>query len=170
MPATDLYDQYSHFDPSNKIHHTAIIYPCVQMGKNNVIGPYTVIGSDGEIRNCSTFNGTVEIGDGNVISEHVTIQRPSAALSATRIGNNNLIMAHSHIGHDAQVGNNCEICTGTIIGGYVVVEDGAKLKLGVTVRNRKKIGKNALVGLGSAVVKDVEENTVCFGNPAKRKG
>lgn len=170
MPPIDIYNQYSHFDPSNKIHHTAVIYPCVEMGKNNVIGPYTVIGSDGEIRDMHQFFGQVVIGDGNVISEHVTIQRPAAKGQQTTIGNNNLIMAHSHIGHDVQVGSNCEICTGTILGGYVVVEDGAKLKLGVTVRNRKRIGANALVGLGSAVVKDVEAGSVCYGNPAKGNG
>lgn len=137
------------------------------MGKNNIIGAYCVIGSNGEIRNTKEFNGIVEIGDGNVISELVTIQRPAQAGAKTVIGNDNLIMAHSHIGHDVQIGDNCEICTGSILGGYAVIESGAKIKLGVTVRNRKRIGKNALVGLGAAVVKDVEENAVVVGNPAK---
>lgn len=167
--AADIYDPHHRFDKSNIIHPTAIIYDCVKMGKNNVIGAYTVIGSNGEIRGVSQndFKGTVIIGDGNVISEHVTIQRPSNP-SETKIGNNNLIMAHSHIGHDAVVGNDTEICTGVILGGYSVVEDGAKLKLGVTVRNRKRIGAKALVGLGSAVVKDIPPDAVVVGNPAKQ--
>ncbi|HSG61669.1 MAG TPA: hypothetical protein VLA24_09570, partial [Pseudomonadales bacterium] len=74
----DLYSEEQRFDLSNDIHPTAIIYDCVDIGRGNKIGAYAVIGSNGEIRNCKEFNGRVVIGDGNVISEHVTIQRPAA--------------------------------------------------------------------------------------------
>jgi len=158
------------FYQSNVIHPTAIIYDNVEMGENNYIGAYSVIGSNGEIRgkNQNEFKGKVVIGSGNVISELVTIQKPFDE-TETKIGDNNIIMAHSHIGHDVSIGNNCEICTGTIVGGYAVIEDGVKVKLGVTIRNRKRIGKGTLVGLGSAVVKDIEENKIVYGNPAKEK-
>jgi len=152
----------------NYIHKTAIIYPNVKLGKGNHIGAYCVIGSNGEMRGVkqSEFKGFVVIGDNNVISEHVTIQRPFSK-SATSIGNDNIIMAHSHVGHDVYIGNNCEVCTGVIIGGYAIVKDDVKIKLGVTVRNRLVIGKGALIGLGSVVVKDVEAESVVYGNPAK---
>jgi acyl-[acyl carrier protein]--UDP-N-acetylglucosamine O-acyltransferase len=164
----DLYDKYFMFDESNQIHDTAVIYPNVTMGKNNIIGAYTVIGSNGEIRgvNQNDFKGQVIIGDNNVISELVTIQRPFEATS-TEIGNNNIIMAHSHIGHDVKIGSNIEICTGSIIGGYAKIEDNAKIKLGVIIRNRKVVGENAIVGMGSVVIKDVEEGNVVVGNPAR---
>ncbi len=154
----------------NSIHKTAIIHPNVKLGKGNTIGAYCVIGSNGEMRNVNQkdFKGNVIIGDFNVISEFVSIQRPFEKKS-TIIGNNNIIMAHSHIGHDAKIGHNCEICTGTIIGGYVVIEDEVKLKLGVTVRNRLTIGGGAIVGLGSAVVQKVLPGQVVYGNPAKPK-
>ena len=74
-------------------------------------------------------------------------------------------MAHSHIGHDAKIYDNCEICSGAIIGGYAVIGSGVKIKLGSTIRNRIFVGTNALIGLGSAVVKDVEANTTVYGNP-----
>lgn len=157
------------FHKSNQIHPTAIIYPGVQMGRNNIIGAYTVIGSNGEIRgkDQNEFRGGVIIGSGNVISEHVTIQKPFDAGRYTIIGDNNIIMAHAHFGHDVELADNCEICSGVILGGYAKIESGAKIKLGVTVRNRKRIGEYALVGLGSSVVKDVAADTVVFGNPAK---
>jgi len=152
----------------NHVHRTAIIYPNVKLGTGNWIGAYSVIGSNGEIRgkDQKLFKGNVTIGDNNVISEHVTIQRPFE-FRTTYIGDNNIIMAHSHIGHDVKVLDNCEICTGVIIGGHTIVESGVKIKLGCTLRNRLRVGSNSLIGLGSVVVKDVEKDTVVYGVPAK---
>ena len=164
----DLYNHDWINIDGNYIHKTAIVHDNVKLGKGNTIGAYAVIGGNGEIRGVKQgdFKGWVEIGNDNVISELTTIQRPYSE-TCTKIGNNNIIMAHSHIGHDVQIGDDCEICTGTILGGYVIVENKVKLKLGVTIRNRKRINTQALVGLGAVVVKDVEQNTVMVGNPAK---
>jgi UDP-N-acetylglucosamine acyltransferase len=162
----DIYDPYINYR-GNNIHETAIIYPNVIMGTGNTIGAYSVIGSNGEIRGCNEFNGFVEIGNDNVISELVTIQRPKDKGKSTKIGSNNIIIAHSHIGHDAIIGDDCEISTHSIIGGYVVIGNKTKIKLNVTVRNRKTIGENCIIGMGSVVVKDICENSVVVGNPAK---
>lgn len=167
MTSQELYDELADYRKNNQIHDTAIIYPNVKIGKGNIIGPYCVIGSNGEIRDQKEFLGEVIIGDNNVISELVTIQKPAVKEQQTIIGSNNIIMAHSHIGHDAKIGNNCEISTGAIIGGYAEIGNGAKIKLGVTIRNRVKIGPLALVGMGSVVVKNVDSNDVVVGNPAK---
>jgi UDP-N-acetylglucosamine acyltransferase len=167
MKIYDLYDPYAHY-PDNDIHPTAIIYDNVKMGKGNKIGPYCVIGSNGEIRGVDEFFGFVEIGDNNVISELVTIQRPKDIDKSTKIGSNNIIMAHTHIGHDVKIGNNCELSSGSIIGGHVNINDDCKIKLGVTIRNRVIIGKNALIGMGSVVIKDIDESIVVAGNPAKK--
>lgn len=157
------------FDPSNKIHSTAIIHDCVEMGKNNTIGAYCVIGGDGEIRGVHDFKGKVIIGDGNRISELVTIQRPETEGNSTQMGDNNIVMAHSHLGHDSHIGSNCEISTHSIIGGYCRIGDNVKIKLNCTIRNRKKIGHGVLIGMGSNVVTDIPPGEVWMGNPARLK-
>jgi UDP-N-acetylglucosamine acyltransferase len=166
MNSDEIYDQYYRYE-GNDIHHTAIIYPNVIMGKGNKIGPYCVIGSNGEIRGCDDFYGNVIIGDNNIISEFVSIQRPKDEGKSTKIGDNNIIMAHSHIGHDAEIGNDCEISTHSVVGGYVKIGNNTKIKLNTTIRNRKTIGDNTIVGMGSVVVKDIGDNMIIVGNPAK---
>jgi UDP-N-acetylglucosamine acyltransferase len=143
----DLYNHDWINIDGNSIHKTAIVHPNVKLGKGNTIGAYCVIGSNGEIRGVSQndFKGHVVIGDNNVISEFVSIQRPFNENGRTIIGNDNLIMAHSHLGHDVKIGNDCEICTGTVIGGYVEIYDGAKIKLKCVIRNRVKIGEFSIV-------------------------
>lgn len=165
----NIYDHEWITIDGNAIHKTAIIHPCVKLGTGNQVGPYAVIGSNGEIRNTkyNEFKGTVEIGNNNVISEFVSIQRPKNEGQKTFIGNNNIIMAHSHIGHDVTIGSGNEICTHSIIGGHVTIGDSVKIKLNCTIRNRITIGIGATIGMCSNVIKDVEPNTTVYGNPAK---
>lgn len=167
---SNIYNQdYINID-GNWIHKTAVIYPNVKLGIGNRIGAYCVIGSDGEIRNTKPqdFKGKVVIGNNNIISELVSIQRPLNEFYETKIGDGCIIMAHCHIGHDAIIGNDVELCTGTIVGGYATVCYGAKIKLGCTLRNRITIGSYSVVGMGSIVTKDVQDNEVVYGNPAKQ--
>lgn len=154
----------------NYIHRTAVInHDFVKLGKGNVIGPYTCIGTNGEIRGTkhTEFNGRVVIGNNNVISEHVTIQRPKNEGATTIVGNDNILMAHCHVGHDVAIGDSCEICTGVILGGYCQVWNNVKIKIGSVVRNRVVILDGALVGMGSVVTKSVAQDDTVYGNPAK---
>lgn len=161
-------DDFAEDGNGNRIHKTAIVNNNVTLGRGNYIGAYTVIGSNGEIRGVKQdqFKGRIEIGNNNIISELVTIQTPYEEGAVTRIGDNNLITAHTHIGHDGQVGNDNEICI-SIIGGYAKIGNGVMVKMGSVIRNRRIIGNNSVIGMGSIVVKDVPESITVCGNPAK---
>lgn len=84
----------------------------------------------------------------------------------TKIGARTLLMAHCHVGHDSQIGDDVELAAGCIIAGHVTIEDGARLGVGVCVKPRVTIGAGARIGAGAVVVKDVPPGEVWVGNPA----
>jgi UDP-N-acetylglucosamine acyltransferase len=168
MSGIDYDTEWINID-GNHVHRTAIVHPNVKMGTGNWIGAYSVIGGNGEIRGVDQreFKGHVVIGDDNVISEHVTIQRPFKEGERTMVGTSNIIMAHAHIGHNSTVRHGVEICSHVCIGGYCYIMSYAKIKLGAVVRNRITVGKAAIIGMGAVVVEDVSKKTTVYGNPAK---
>lgn len=106
------------------------------------------------------------IGADCVISAFVTIDR--GIWQPTTIGDRCLLMTKSHIGHDAQIGDDVEIGVGALISGHVVVGDGARIHGAASIRPGIKIGAGARIGLGAVVVKDVPAGEVWAGNPARR--
>jgi UDP-N-acetylglucosamine acyltransferase len=86
----------------------------------------------------------------------------------TRIGARTFVMAHCHIGHDAEIGADCELAPGTVIGGHAVLEDGVRCGIGVLVRPFIRVGAGARLGAGAVVVKHVPAGEVWVGNPARK--
>src|SRR6185312_4158721 len=79
---------------------------------------------------------------------------------ATKVNARSWLMAHSHVGHDAAIGCDVEVSTGAVIGGYCLIEDGARIALNATILPHKVIGHGALVGAGSVVTRDVPAGEV----------
>ena len=168
MSGIDYDTEWINID-GNHVHRTAIIHPNVKMGTGNWIGAYSVIGGNGEIRGVDQkgFEGSVWIGNNNVISEHVTIQRPYTGGSATVVESNCIIMAHAHIGHDAYIGDKVEICSAVVVGGHATIDDGSRIKMRAVIRNRVIVEFGTTVGMGAVVTKNTMYNTTVYGNPAK---
>ena len=115
----------------------------------NAIHPSIIIGDN------------VELGEG-IVAMAGCIFNPKA-----KIGNFTFFATGAQVEHDCVIGNYASISAGSITGGYVELGDFAALTLGVTVFDRIKIGKNSVVGAGSLVVKDLPDNVLAYGNPAK---
>ncbi|MEO5892656.1 MAG: acyl-ACP--UDP-N-acetylglucosamine O-acyltransferase, partial [Ferruginibacter sp.] len=98
---------------------------------------------------------TVQIGDNTTIREFVTVNRGSKDRWTTKVGNNCLIMAYSHIAHDCEVGNNCIMSNNTQMAGHVIVGDFAILGGMCAIHQFVQIGQHAFVSGGSLVSKDV---------------
>ena len=152
---------------SNKIHKTCVIGDNVILGENNIIYPYTVVGLPGFIRGRNENIAKVVIGNNNWIGCNVCIMVGEGP--DTIIGDDNLIMNYVNIGHNTKIGNKNEIGAGTIIAGWVEIGENNKIKMSVTIRNRKKVLNNSIIGMGSIVVKDVDNNSLIYGNPAEKK-
>jgi UDP-N-acetylglucosamine acyltransferase len=97
----------------------------------------------------------VEIGDGNIFREHVTVHRGTTASWTTRIGSHNFFMAGSHIAHDCQVGDHCILANNALVGGHCVLGDRVFLSGNSAVHQYVRIGRLALLSGCSTTTKDI---------------
>ncbi len=142
------------------------------IGADNQIFPFTVLGG---IPQDLKYNGErtrVEMGDRNSIREGVTINLGTlGGGGVTRVGNDNLIMSYTHLGHDCMVKNHCVIASGTALAGHVTVEDYAILGGQTGVVQFVRIGAHSYVGGQSGIEKDVPPFSIVVGQrPPHVKG
>lgn len=151
----------------NKIHHTAIIYPCVRMGKGNYIGPFCIIGAQPEYKGHEYDGKGVMIGNNVRMTGLVTID--SGVHSHTYIHSNCYLMKHSHIAHDVTIYTSATISCGVKLGGYAVIGENTNLGLNSCVHQRVWVPHSCMIGMGAIITKktDLKPNTVYIGNPAR---
>jgi UDP-N-acetylglucosamine acyltransferase len=97
----------------------------------------------------------VEIGDGNVIRENVTVHRALDAGNVTRIGSHCLLMVGAHVAHDCTVADGVILTSNVMLAGHVTVGERAYLSGGVAVHQYCNIGRLAMVGGMARVTRDV---------------
>jgi len=142
----------------------AVIEGAVRLGADNQIGHGAIIG--GLPQDLGFKPGThsaVEIGNGNIVREHVTIHRGTAAGSATRLGDNNFLMAGAHLGHNCAIGNRVIIANNCLLGGYVTVDDGAFLGGGCVFHQFMRVGRFAITQGTSGFGKDIPPYVAAAG-------
>jgi UDP-N-acetylglucosamine acyltransferase len=126
-----------------------------RIGKKCRIFPSSVVSGIPQDLKFRGEESTAEIGDNTTVREGATINRGTAAVGKTTIGNGCLLMAYSHIGHDCTIGNNCIIGNTTGLAGEVKVDDWAILSGGSLVHQFTHIGAHVMIGGGSKVRTDV---------------
>ncbi len=149
--------------------HVVLKGPTV-IGMNNHIYQFASVGEDTPDLKYAGEPTRLVIGDNNVIREGVTIHRGTVQdRSETTIGDNNLIMAYVHIGHDSIIGNHCILVNNAALAGHVHVGDWAILGGFTLVHQFCHIGAHCFTGMGSAIGKDVPAFVMVNGNPAAAK-
>ncbi len=126
------------------------------LGKNNRIFPFASIGHEPQDLKYHGEASEVVIGDGNTIRENVTINPGTEGGGMmTRMGNNNLLMAYSHVAHDCLLGNDIIMANCATLAGHVHVDDGAIIGGMSAIHQFLRIGRYAMIGGMSGIVKDV---------------
>lgn len=133
-----------------------IIEGAVRVGEENVIGHGAIIGAPPQDLNFkSSTRSRVEIGARNVIRELCTIHRGTVEESATKIGDDNFLMAGAHLGHNCALGHGVIIANNCLLAGYVEVHDRAFIGGGTTLHQNLRVGRLVMVQGSSAFGKDL---------------
>ncbi len=135
------------------------------IGRHNEIHPFSVIGAASQDKKYRGEVSYVRIGDRNVIREYVTINRGTGSGSETVIGDDNLLLAYVHVAHNCRIGNRVVMSNCAQLAGHVLVGDNATIGGLVGVHQFVRIGRMAMIGGMSRVVKDIPPFVLVEGNP-----
>jgi UDP-N-acetylglucosamine acyltransferase len=178
--------------PKAELHSSVSVGPYsvieegVRIGEGCLIGPHVHLVGNLEIgAGCRFHAGAVvgdapqdlkyqdeptwvRIGSDNIFREHVTVHRSNTPEEDTVIGAGNFFMAHSHVGHNARIGDSNTLVNGALIGGHVIVEDRVLLAGNCGVHQFVRVGTLAMIQGGAGLSKDLPPfmmsralNTVC---------
>jgi UDP-N-acetylglucosamine acyltransferase len=186
--------------PSAIVDPEAELGQGVVVGPWSIVGPRVEIGDGTEIRShvlierdtmvgvdCQIHQGAVlgtdpqdlkfrgedtvlKVGDRTVIREYATLNRGTADLQQTVVGDNCLLMAYSHVAHDCQIGNNVVLSNAVNMAGHVFIEDWAIVGGLTAIHQFVRIGAHAFVGGASRTSQDVPPYTRAAGSPMKLYG
>ena len=169
-------------DAGVRVGPYAVIDEGVTLGPDCVVGPHVhltgivlagagnrfhagcVIGDAPQDLKYKDAPTRLRIGNNNVFREHVTVHCANKPEEDTVIGSNNFLMAHSHVGHNAQLGDNIMLANGTLLAGHVIVQDRVFISGNCLVHQFVRVGTLALMQGGSAISKDLPPCTVARGD------
>ena len=157
-------------ESGTKIGPNSVIKGKTKIGKNNIFFPNTFIGLEPQDLKYKGANTELIIGDNNTFRECVTINKATYEGEKTIIGNNNLLMAYTHIGHNCDIGNNTVLSNSVQVAGHVKIEDNAIVGGCLGIHQFVHIGHLAMVGGMTRVDRDVPPFTLAEGHPGRLRG
>lgn len=147
--------------------HVVIDGP-TSIGPQNSIFQFASIGAAPQDLKYNGEPTRLEIGERNVFRENCTINRGTTKDQlVTRIGNDNLFMAGSHVGHDCVIGSHCVFANYATLGGHVEMGDWVHMGGFSGVHQFCKIGAHAFIANNTAVTRDVPPYVMAVGRPAE---
>jgi UDP-N-acetylglucosamine acyltransferase len=139
-----------------EIHPYAIVKRGAILGDRVTVHPFAVVGGDPQdLKYKPGTPSGVRVGSGTRIRESVTINAATEAGVYTEVGENCLLMACSHVGHDCVVGREVVIANSVLLAGHVQVGDRAILGGGAGIHQFVRVGQNAIVGGLSRITLDI---------------
>ena len=189
LHATAIVDSGAELDDSVRVGPYTLIGPHVRIGAGTVVGPHcvleghTTIGRDNRIFQFNSLGAIPQdkkyagepcelvIGDRNTIREFCTFNIGSAGdLGVTRVGDDNWIMAYSHVAHDCQIDNHTTLANNTTLGGHVHLGPWVTVGGLTGIHQFVRVGAHAMLGFASAVSQDIPPFMLVDGNPLAVRG
>lgn len=186
---TAIIDPQAELDTNIEIGPYTIIKGNTFIGSETMIGSHVVIepfvhirpechifqyAAIGAVPQSVKFKGEetyVKIGRGTIIREFVTIHRGTEfGGGVTEVGEENFVMAYSHIAHDCKTGRKVMLSNNATLGGHITIGDYSTIGGLVAIHQFVRIGDYAFVGGKSAVVKDVPPYVIAAGDRATLYG
>jgi UDP-N-acetylglucosamine acyltransferase len=186
---TAIVDPAASLGDSVTIGAYTIVGPLVRIDEGTTIGPHcvidgrTTIGRDNRIFQFASLGAApqdkkyagepteLRIGDRNTIREFCTFNLGTVQdVGVTQLGDDNWMMAYTHLAHDCQVGNKTIFANNAQIAGHVHVGDWAIMGAFTNVHQFVKIGAHAMTGMGTTLLQDVPPFAMVSGNPAEARG
>lgn len=168
---------YSVIGADVKIGAGTIIGPHVvikgptSIGIKNRIYQFTSIGEDPQDKKYAFEVTRLEIGDRNTIREFTSMHRGTRQDNCvTRIGNDNLFMAYTHVAHDCVIGDHVIMANGASLAGHVHLNDHAILGGFTLVHQFTQIGQYSFAAMGSAITQDIPPFIMVGGKPTRPHG
>jgi UDP-N-acetylglucosamine acyltransferase len=152
---------------NTRIGAHVVIQGPTRLGADNEVFPFASVGSAPQDKKYKGEPTRLEIGDRNQIRECVTLNRGTIKdEGVTRIGDDNLFMAYSHVAHDCRVGSHCVLANNATLGGHVHLGDWVIMGGFSGVHQFCKVGAHAFIANNAAVTRDVPPYIMAVGRPA----
>jgi len=149
----------------------AVINGPTTLGRQNKVFQFASVGDAPQDKKYAGEPTRLEVGDRNVFREFCTINRGTVGgRNVTRIGDDCLFMAYSHVAHDSIVGNRCILSNCTALAGHVELGDWVIMSGYSAIHQFCKIGAHAFLANNAAVTRDVPPYLLVAGSPAEPKG
>lgn len=141
-----------------------------RLGRDVHVGAGSVLGAMPQDFKFEGGKSHVEIGEGTVLHQYVTVHRCVAPGGVTRVGAGCVLMVGSHVAHECVLGDGVIMANGVMLGGHSVIGAGAFLSGNVVVHQFCQVGELVMVGGGSAVRQDLVPFSLADGHPARPVG
>lgn len=145
------------------------IHPRVTIGENSVVGSNTVIGHQGFgfVRDDSGNKVRIPHLGGVVIGSNVEIGAlvsvPSGTIMPTVVEDRVKIDDHVHVGHNVRVARAVTLTAGVVIAGHAVIDEEAWVGINSSIREGRRVGSHALIGMGASIQRDIPDKSLVHG-------
>lgn len=157
--------------PGTKVGPHCVIDGHTRIGANNVFYRFCSIGGMPQDKKYRGEPTRLEIGDGNMVREYVTINTGTAQdVGVTRLGDDNWIMAYVHVAHDCQIGSHTIMANSVQLAGHIHIGDWAILGGLSAVHQFVHIGAHSMIGGTSSIRQDVPPYVIGAGDPFRPVG